>query len=235
MEPSVLNHSKKICVGAAKILPIALLAIASAGAACGGAFGPVDSDASPVGGSSGGAQVSGASGAGGAGASGAAGSAVMSSVGGSAAGVAGSADAGGAESGGASGASAAGAAGVSSVAGAAGRGAALPPKICDAVTEVFQVACGGGSCHTNPGALIGDWGLSLQEAMTYVDRVSVRDAACGKIIDSSDYSKSFILVKLQGHVPDGCGGPMPVGSYGDLTQEQIDCVASWLQQFQKPL
>jgi hypothetical protein len=232
MEPSVLKHSKKICVGAAKMLPIALLAIAGVGSACGGAFGPVEAEPSPAGGAAGAVLVAGASGAGGGGASGAAGSATMSSLGGSA-GVGGSADAGGAESGGAAGASTSGSSGAMSAAGAAGHPA--PPKICDAITEVFQVACGGGSCHTNPGALIGDWGISLDEAKTYVDRVSVRDAACGKIIDSSDYSKSFILVKLQGAVPNGCGGPMPVGSFGDLTQEQIDCVASWLQQFQKPL
>jgi hypothetical protein len=121
--------------------------------------------------------------------------------------------------------------GGSSTAGKTGTGA--PPVICDAVTKVFQVSCGGGSCHTNEGAAIGDWGLSTEEATKFVDRSSVRDPTCGKIIDSSDYSKSLILVKIEGPVPSNCGGAMPVGSFGDLTQSQIDCVASWLQQFQK--
>jgi hypothetical protein len=105
--------------------------------------------------------------------------------------------------------------------------------ICDAITKVFQTTCGGGACHTNPGALIGDWGIDLAAATQYVDRPSARHAYCGKIIDSSDYSKSLILVKLEGPIPADCGGPMPVGSFGDITQDQIGCVASWLEQFQK--
>jgi hypothetical protein len=105
--------------------------------------------------------------------------------------------------------------------------------ICDAITKVFQTSCGGGACHTNSATDLGDWGVSLAEAAQYVDRAAIRNVSCGKIIDSSDYSKSLILVKVKGPIPPGCGGPMPVGSFGDLTEEQIDCVASWLQQFQK--
>jgi hypothetical protein len=113
-------------------------------------------------------------------------------------------------------------------------GPPVPPKICDALNQVFKTTCGGGSCHTSQGVAIGDWGFSAASALKYVERPSVRDPKCGFIIDSSDYSKSLMLVKLEGPIPDGCGGPMPVGSYGGITKDQIDCVASWLQQFQKP-
>jgi hypothetical protein len=196
-----------------------LLVLASLGIACSGSFGPVEKDRPPLGASGAGA-ISGAAGT----ESGVAGNEAMSGSGGA------PSDAGGAGSGGDTGGSAGAGA---SAAGTAGSEPPVPAVICDAITKVFQTSCGGGSCHTNPNAYMGNWGIGLAEARQYVDRPSIRDASCGKIIDSSDYSKSLILVKLEGPIPPLCGGPMPVGSYGDFSREQIYCVASWLQQFQK--
>jgi hypothetical protein len=110
--------------------------------------------------------------------------------------------------------------------------------ICDALNLVFKPSCGGGSCHTSQGTAIGDWGFSAESALKYLDKPSVRfrlsdGQPCGLIINSQSYGDSWMLTKLEGTIPDGCGGRMPVGSYGDFTQDDIDCVASWLQQFQK--
>lgn len=111
---------------------------------------------------------------------------------------------------------------------------AFAPEYCDAPTLVLTASCGNGSCHSNVGAAIGDFAVSAERAVAFVDRASAKDPTCGRIIDSSDYSKSLLLTKVTGDfVSPKCGGAMPVGSFTVLTQAQIDCLASWLQQFQR--
>jgi hypothetical protein len=106
-----------------------------------------------------------------------------------------------------------------------------PELFCDAVTLVLLPRCGGGSCHSNPNARIGDFAAGRAEAESFIDVPSVRNASCGFVIDSQDPSQSLLLRKLVGDFPvPTCGGPMPV-SGGDLTDEQIECMASWLEQF----
>jgi hypothetical protein len=121
-------------------------------------------------------------------------------------------------------------------AGGAGGDDALPRAVfCDAPTKIFVPSCGNGACHDNSAATIGDFGADAQRAYNFVDKDAVRHADCGRIIDSRDYSQSLILRKLtQGafEVPH-CGGIMPIPSYPPLNRDQIDCVASWLQQFQR--
>jgi hypothetical protein len=121
-------------------------------------------------------------------------------------------------------------------AGGSGGDTSFPaPVFCDAPTKVFVPSCGGGSCHDNSGATIGDFAVDPTRAYNFVDKDSVRHADCGRIIDSRDYSKSFLLRKIiQGAFETPyCGGIMPVPSYPQLTEDQVDCVASWLQQFQR--
>jgi hypothetical protein len=66
-----------------------------------------------------------------------------------------------------------------------------------------------------------------------VDAPSVRNVDCGLIIDSADPAESLIYRKLTGDFIGGiCGGFMPV-SGADLTEQQIDCVADWVQQFKR--
>lgn len=102
---------------------------------------------------------------------------------------------------------------------------------CDAVTVVLLPRCGGGSCHSNENARIGDFAAGRAQAESFIDVPSVRNASCGFVIDSQDPSQSLLLRKLVGDFPvPTCGGPMPV-SGGDLTDEQIECMASWLEQF----
>jgi hypothetical protein len=110
-----------------------------------------------------------------------------------------------------------------------------PPRdgpYCDAVSRVFQPTCGNGSCHTNKNATIGDFGAGPEEAAAYVGRGSVRDADCGLIIDPVEPQESLILTKVTGDYPtdQNCGGRMPVGSF-EVTDEQIDCISDWVEQF----
>jgi len=103
---------------------------------------------------------------------------------------------------------------------------------CDAVNTVFRPTCGNGSCHTNEGAVIGDFGVSAEKAASYVGRGSVRDTDCGLIINPVEPQQSLILTKVTGGYPSdqNCGGRMPVGSF-EITDEQIDCISDWVEQF----
>jgi hypothetical protein len=103
---------------------------------------------------------------------------------------------------------------------------------CDAVSLVFRPTCGNGSCHTNKGATIGDFGAGPEEAAAYVGRGSVRDADCGLIINPVEPQDSLILTKVIGGYPtdQNCGGRMPVGSF-EVSDEQIDCISDWVEQF----
>lgn len=110
--------------------------------------------------------------------------------------------------------------------------APVPPReYCDAMTTVLRVRCGGGSCHSNPGATVGDFAIGQEEAEFFVNRDSVRNSACGLVIDSQTPAQSLILRKVTGDFPTtGCGAFMPVTG-PDLTRQQIDCLADWLEQF----
>jgi hypothetical protein len=117
--------------------------------------------------------------------------------------------------------------------GSAGRGAVSGNPPCDAVETVLLPHCGGGSCHSNSDARIGDWAAGRAQAESFVDVPSVRNVACGLIIDSADPSQSLLLRKITGDFPSPmCGGFMPV-SGRDLTDQEIACMASWLEQFQR--
>jgi hypothetical protein len=132
------------------------------------------------------------------------------------------------------GASGAGGASAEVTGGAGGQSSAFPPiEYCDAPTKVLTASCGGGSCHSNPGVTFGDFAVGPVEAASFVDVSSVRDPSCGRIIDSRDYSQSLLLTKVTGRYPQNsnCGGRMPTNSIP--TDEQIACIASWLQQFQR--
>jgi len=108
-----------------------------------------------------------------------------------------------------------------------------PRQHCDAVEIVFKVSCGGGSCHSNPGVTIGDFAVGSDEARAYINRVSVRNAECGLIINPGSPRDSLILTKVTNEYPKGmgCGNTMPVGSFGDLTTAQIRCLEDWVDQF----
>jgi hypothetical protein len=119
--------------------------------------------------------------------------------------------------------------------GASGQGSLPAATFCDAPAKVFVPSCGNGSCHSIPGADMGDFAVDTKRAYNFVDKVSFRHAECGRIIDSQDYSKSLLLLKIQEGAFDTseCGGIMPVPSFPRLGASQIACVASWLQQFQR--
>ncbi len=111
-----------------------------------------------------------------------------------------------------------------------------PPRTyCDAVSLVLQASCGNGSCHSNRGVTIGDFAVGASEAAAYVSRGSARNPECGLIIDPIEPQNSLILTKVTGDFPKNmnCGAEMPVGSFEDITDEQIDCLSDWVEQFKR--
>jgi hypothetical protein len=106
-----------------------------------------------------------------------------------------------------------------------------PPRVyCDAVGEVLRFKCGP-SCHQNVRFKSGDFAVGPDEARAYIDRVSAKNESCGLIINSSEPQKSLIVTKITGDYPKpDCGGAMPIGSF-EITDEEIDCISNWLEQF----
>jgi hypothetical protein len=119
--------------------------------------------------------------------------------------------------------------------GAGGADSAPAPAFCDAPAKILVPSCGIGACHENAGADMSAFAVDTTSAYDFVDKTSTRHPECGRIIDSRDYSQSLLLLKIRGAIKDPvlCGGIMPVPSFPPLSANQIDCVASWLQQFQR--
>ena len=75
----------------------------------------------------------------------------------------------------------------------------------------------------------GEFAASEDDILEFVDLPSTKGASCdGVFIDSADPANSLIYTRL---FEAGCGNlSMPLT--GDpLTEEESDCVLSWLQQF----
>lgn len=108
-----------------------------------------------------------------------------------------------------------------------------PEAVCDAVTEVLIPSCGGSGCHQGVG--IGEFALGVEEAESYVGQSPVSNvASCGLMIDPDNPNRSMILTKVTGQAPynaDDCKQLMP--PLDPLPQSQVDCLRSWLQQFQR--
>jgi hypothetical protein len=101
---------------------------------------------------------------------------------------------------------------------------------CDAVSKVFIPSCGGGSCHNRPDVVFGDFAVGTAEAESFVNVQSAKNPLCGLLIDPVNPSDSLILRKVIGGFPAICGGAMPAS--GELTDDQLECVASWVQKFE---
>jgi hypothetical protein len=101
---------------------------------------------------------------------------------------------------------------------------------CDAPGIIFTPLCGSSGCH-GASSTIGDFGASDAAARALVDQPSVSGASCGKYIDSTNPEDSLVLTMTYDNPPTGCfPGPMPFGADA-LTDEQTNCILSWVSQF----
>jgi hypothetical protein len=110
-----------------------------------------------------------------------------------------------------------------------GSGSGVP---CDAFNTILQPRCGTAGCH-GPNSSQGSFGVSEEGAADFVDQTGTFESnGCDQsYIDSADPEQSLIYLKLGEDFPLGCGNlQMPLnGSL--LTEEEKDCVLSWLGQF----
>jgi hypothetical protein len=97
---------------------------------------------------------------------------------------------------------------------------------CDAF-PILQRSCGLPGCHA-AGVSQGEFAASEDDVVDFVDLNSTRGAMCGSFINSSNPEDSIIYSRL---FEAGCGNlSMPLTGE-PLTEEESDCVLSWLQQF----
>lgn len=111
-----------------------------------------------------------------------------------------------------------------------GGGADLPAPGCDGF-PILEGSCalGGSGCH-GAGSGQGAFAVSEDGVVDFVDKPSTKGSICDQVfIDSTNPEQSLIYTRLFGAT---CGGTLQMPAAGDLlTEEQSDCVLSWLQKF----
>jgi hypothetical protein len=106
---------------------------------------------------------------------------------------------------------------------------------CDAPAVVFFEKCGGeaGFCH-GPDSSNGDFAVSAATAAGALDQASANGPSCGLLIDPGNIDESIILTKVgeDTYDPD-CGTRMPLGVPEPLPETDVECIRSWLSQFEE--
>lgn len=102
-------------------------------------------------------------------------------------------------------------------------------EVCDAFNTILLERCGTAGCHSE-GVGQGAFAASEDVVEDFIDAPSTKGAACDQVfIDSTNPEDSLIYTRLFG---TDCGGLLAMPLSGDpLTEEESDCVLSWLQQF----
>jgi hypothetical protein len=111
-----------------------------------------------------------------------------------------------------------------------GGGSDLPAPGCDGFSIIaMSCALGGSGCH-GTGSGQGAFAVDEDGVLEFVDKPSTKGNACNQVfIDSTNPEDSLIYTRL---FAADCGGTLQMPAAGDLlTEEQSDCVLSWLQQF----
>jgi hypothetical protein len=90
-------------------------------------------------------------------------------------------------------------------------------------------ALGGSGCH-GAGSGQGAFAVGEDGVLEFVDKPSTKGNACDQLfIDSTNPEDSLIYTRL---FAADCGGTLQMPAAGDLlTEEESECVLSWLQQF----
>ncbi len=102
-------------------------------------------------------------------------------------------------------------------------------QIPECAIQTFQTSCSGDVCHyggaiqLNPNfATGGDLFTLLTTTMTGCD-----GAPSQLYVDLANPQDSYLLVKVRGEQPTGCGNAMPTDRSA-ISQAQIDCLEDWI-------
>jgi hypothetical protein len=112
--------------------------------------------------------------------------------------------------------------------GGGGSGGDLPAPGCDAFPILLSSCSISSGCHAE-GSGQGAFAVDEEGVVDFVDQASTKGACDQLFIDSANPEESLIYTRLFG---TECGGTLRMPAAGDfLTDEESDCVLSWLQQF----
>lgn len=110
----------------------------------------------------------------------------------------------------------------------AGGGSPTGGDIAPCVTQIMQTACAGAGCHYG-----GDFNQSpdygrdnLFELLT-TETPAFCPTSENEFIDLETPADSYIMQKVRGQQPNGCGNRMPPPGATALTDEQLTCLEDW--------
>lgn len=128
-----------------------------------------------------------------------------------------------------------GSAGGNNQTGSGGSGGTPDGDFCNAPEVVFFDKCGGETsfCHGDRSGN-GAFAENPAAAAAVLNQASANNPTCGLLIDSDNINDSLILTKVgeDTYDPD-CGNRMPIDDPNPLPEEDVECIRSWLSQFQE--
>lgn len=104
-------------------------------------------------------------------------------------------------------------------------GGEIPP----CVVQTFQTACAGSACHYAGVVNLPPNFETTGDLYTLLTTspVTCSQAPSPRYVDTTNPESSYLLVKVRGEQPSGCGTEMPPPG-STITQEQIDCLEAWI-------
>lgn len=93
-------------------------------------------------------------------------------------------------------------------------------------TTIFAARCATAGCHIGPKAAAA---LDLTRTDLSARLIGASASSCSgpTLVSPAKPESSLLLTKMNGHLPDGCGEPMPP-SGAPLSTEQLACVRDWI-------
>lgn len=101
--------------------------------------------------------------------------------------------------------------------------------IPDCAMQVFHTTCSGSVCHYQGAVNLPPNFETTDDIFTMLttSETGCDDAVSPLYVDVTNPQNSYLLVKLKGQQPSGCGTPMPPDQT-TITQDEITCLEDWI-------
>ena len=100
------------------------------------------------------------------------------------------------------------------------------PTLSSIQSTIFGVACATAGCHVGKSAAAA-LDLTRADLSTLLVGRSASSCAGQTLVVPGKPEASLLLTKLNGHLPSGCGDPMPPAG-PPLSAQRLACVSSWI-------
>jgi hypothetical protein len=102
-------------------------------------------------------------------------------------------------------------------------------QVPECALEIFHTTCAGSVCHYQGAVNLPPNFETTDDVFTMLTTSPTRcdDAVSPLLVDVANPEDSYLLVKIRGQQPAGCGTPMPPDQ-STITQAQIDCLEDWI-------